>query len=288
VPIATNQFVSGLISRATVAIELAFLPLVMIPSVLMRGAAVVGAAGLHLGILFLMNVGNFPVIMLSSLVLFLPGPWVYDGVETMFGRLQRLMPTRIRVGAAHLIDVLASRSSTRPPVWTRGQRARGLSGALLVLTAVLAFATAVPTQWEGARPRGDLASLLRFLSLDQSWNMFSPDPARSDGWTVIPAKLVDGTAVDLLHGKPVDPRSERWSDPLYSRWVKVEERIASVDFSDYRLEYARYFCRTRNLHLRPGQVALDTFDVHYLERVIPPPGESAPQLRDITLWSHKC
>src|SRR5207244_11653181 len=88
--------------------------------------------------------------------------------------------------------------------------------------------TAGPSQRQGARPGGDLASLLRFLSLDQRWDMFSPDPARADGWTVIPAKLTDGTMIDLLSSRPADDLGERWSDPLYSRWVKVEERMAKI------------------------------------------------------------
>jgi hypothetical protein len=104
----------------------------------------------------------------------------------------------------------------------------------------------------------------------------------------IPATLADGTRSDLLTGGAADDSSERYSDPLYSRWAKVHERIASAGYSDYRLEYARHFCRTRNLHLRPGEVPLDTFEIHYVERVIRAPGEGPPTFRDITLWSHRC
>ena len=129
--------------------------------------------------------------------------------------------------------------------------------------------------------------LLRFFALDQRWDMFSPEPARSDGWIRVPAVLTD-TATDLVTNGPVDDSNERYSDPLYSRWTKINERIASVDYSDYRLEYARSICRTHNLHLGPGDVPITTFEIHSIERLIHPPGEGPPTFRDIMLWSHRC
>jgi hypothetical protein len=86
----------------------------------------------------------------------------------------------------------------------------------------------------------------------------------------------------------VDNSSERWSDPFYTRWTKVHERIGSAGYGDYRLEYGRYFCRVRNLHLRPGQVPLDTFDLFYKERVIRAPDEGPPVFNEYHLWNHKC
>jgi hypothetical protein len=116
--------------------------------------------------------------------------------------------------------------------------------------------------------------------------MFSPDPAQADGWMLAPAKLADGGTYDLLTGGPVST-APRWSDPLYTRWVKVFERIANSGYSDYRLEFGRSFCRLRNFHLQPGQSALDTFELIYIERTIHPPGE-APTLREYHIWSHQC
>ena len=57
--------------------------------------------------------------------------------------------------------------------------------------------------------------------------MFSPEPARSDGWMTMPAVLADGSKADLLWGDPVREGSERYSDPLYTRWTKVQERMAN-------------------------------------------------------------
>jgi hypothetical protein len=288
-PIATNLTLVAISTYWTLFVEHAFLFLAMLPSKIARVLAVLLGASLHLGILTLMNVGNFPVIMLSTLVLFLPAEWV-DRVATRIGGAlgRRVQPRALAYadGVAHEA-VRALPAPARLPIGAVTVERVGLSVALLGL-ATLAFATAVPRQWESVRPKGELGSLLRTLSVDQRWDMFSPDPARSDGWMMMPAVMADGSTMDLLTGGPVDDGSERYSDPLYTRWAKVQERIASTAYSDYRQEYARSFCRSRNLHLAPGEVPIKTFDVRYVERVIRPPGEGPPTFTDILLWSHRC
>ncbi|HEY6959222.1 MAG TPA: HTTM domain-containing protein [Candidatus Limnocylindria bacterium] len=284
-PIATDLVFAQAMSWGTLGVELLFLPLAMVPARLTRVLAAAGAAGLHLGILTLMNVGNFPVIMLSALVLFLPPEWI----ERSVARATSFVDVRARPTAVAVADGVAEAAVVPAPIVRSRAPVRGsLAGLSLVVVAACSFVTAVPAQLEAIRPTGDVASLLRFLSLDQRWDMFAPDPARSDGWLRIPATLADATRIDLVTNGPVDDRIERYSDPLYSRWTKVTERIASASYSDYRLEYARQFCRARNLHLVPGEVPLETFEIHYVERVIRPPGEGPPTFRDILLWSHRC
>jgi hypothetical protein len=153
---------------------------------------------------------------------------------------------------------------------------------------VAAFLTAVPSLAEGLRPSGDVASVLRSLSLDQRWDMFSPNAARSEGWMLAPATLADGTRLDLLSDRGADDRGERYSDPLYSRWTKVHERIASSFYAGYRSEYARHFCRTRNSHLGPGQSPLVSFELFYVERTIQAPEKGPPLISETKLWSQQC
>ena len=138
------------------------------------------------------------------------------------------------------------------------------------------------------RPSGDLASLLRSLSLDQRWDMFSPNAARGDWWLLAPATLADGTRFDLLSERAADDRSARYSDPLYTRWTKVHERIASSFYAGYRSAYARYFCRARNSHLAPGQSPLASFELFYVERTIQTPEKGPPLISETKLWSQQC
>jgi hypothetical protein len=288
--LATNVTLARITSWGTMAVELSFLPLTMlVPTRITRVIAVVLAAALLLGITVLMNVGNFPVIMLSSLVLFLPAQWVDDLVESVVSRFRmRLRPRVVALadGVAHgaaaaLPTPLALPAEAR-------EFKRRIGGGMLVAIATLALLNAVPAPLEAMRPKGQLLELLRFFALDQRWDMFSPEPARSDGWMRMPATLTDGTTLDLVTNGPERDSAERYSDPLYSRWTKINERIASLDYSDYRLEYARSICRTHNLHLGPDDVPIGTFEIHYVERLIHPPGEGPPTFRDILLWSHRC
>ena len=286
-PVATNPVLMRLISWGTIAVELGFIALAMSPSNITRVLAAIAAAGLHIGILLLMNVGNFPVIMLSALVLFLPPAWVRRVVERMrlvLFRLATRLPSRASRAWRILDDPL--RRPTAPSQPQATSLTRTLQFAGLAALALVVFATAVPRQLESLRPSGDLGKLMRSLSLDQRWDMFSPEPAQADGWMLGPARLADGTSFDLYTGGPVDNSGERYSDPLYTRWAKVHERIASSFYGDYRLEYGRYFCRVRNLHLQPGQSPLESFDLYYVERIV---RMGEPDVRnEYHLWNHKC
>jgi hypothetical protein len=257
--IAVDPTLSHLISWYTLAVELAFLLLVMIPSRLTRLIAAAAAGAMHIGILLLMNVGNFPLVMIAACVLFVPAEWIH-----------RLMRENVSVVPAT-------------------PRAHPRAAALLLpLLAAIVFVTAVPSWLDAIRPRGDIGRTLRSLSLDQRWDMFSPNAARSDGWLLAPATLADGTRLDLLSQRGADDRTERFSDPFYTRWTKVHERIASTFYAGYRSEYARHFCRTRNSHLGPGQSPLVSLELIYVERTIRAPGEGPPLISENTLWSQQC
>jgi hypothetical protein len=260
--IALDPTLSHLISWSTLAVELSFLPLSMIPFQRTRTIAALGAAAMQLGILFLMNVGNFPLVMLAACVLFIPPEWIHRVMRDAIG--PALATPRVR--------------RARPAA----------AGALLAITAAAAFVTAVPSEVEALRPSGDLGSLLRSMSLDQRWDMFSPNAARSDWWLLAPATLADGTRFDLLSDRGADDRSERYSDPLYTRWTKVHERIASGFYAGYRSAYARYFCRAHNSHLVPGQSPLASFELFYVERTIQAPEKGPPLISETKLWSQQC
>lgn len=258
---ALDPTASHLISWYTLAVELSFLPLAMIPFERTRSIAALGASAMQLGILALMNVGNFPLVMLAACVLFVPREWIH-----------RVMRDTVTLAAGPNVR------HARPRV----------AGVLLAITAAAAFVTAVPSEAEALRPNGDLASLLRSLSLDQRWDMFSPNAARSDGWLLAPARLADGARLDLLTDRGADDRSERYSDPLYTRWTKVHERIASSFYAGYRSAYARYFCRARNSHLAPGQSPLVSLELFYVERTIQAPEKGPPLISETRLWSQQC
>ncbi len=266
-PLARSVDLTRIATQLTLVTELAFLPLSFLPYIrrLGRIVAVLAAAGLHLSIVLFMNVGNFPLVMLAGLIPFLPAVWIHQLAE----RLR--LPGRERAIVA----------KTPTPRWTRA--AGGVGLALLALTI---FSTSLPAYAAVPRPSAVDQALL-YADLRQKWNMFAPNPATTDGWMRIPAVLADGTRIDLATGGPLGDEP-LYADPLYSRWTKVTEWIASPAGVPYREEYSRMYCRLRNLHLRPGQVPIESFDLIYYERAVPPPGGTPLPIRVITLNSHHC
>lgn len=286
-PVAGLIDLSRIATNVTLVTELAFLPLTFIPYLrrLGRLVAVVMAAGLHLSIAVFMNVGNFPLVMLAGLIPFLPAPWVREFVARL--RLPAAVASRMRMPAAIGARLRGPAAGERPIVVApRSGAWGGVASLALAVFALTVFSTSLPAYLAVPRP-APIDDVLRYADLVQKWNMFAPDPVTADGWMHIPAVLADGTQLDLATGgAPTD--APLFADPLYSRWTKVTEWIASPDGVPYRQEYSRMYCRLRNLHLRPGQSPIVSFDLVYYERQIPPPGGAPTPIRVITLNSHHC
>jgi hypothetical protein len=273
-PLARNAGLAQLATQLTVFAELTFLPLAFLPYLRRVGriVAVVTAAGLHVSILLLMNVGNFPLIMLAGLIPFLPPAWVARAVAQI----------RVPRALASLASIpVESRTPAAPDRLSSVAR-----GTALIALALLIFSTSLPAYMAVARPE-PIDRALQYANLLQKWNMFSPDPPTSDGWMHIPAVLADGTQIDLATGKGPSDEPLR-ADPFYSRWTKVTEWIASASNVAYREEYSRMYCRIRNLHLQPGQSPIVSFDLVYYERKVPRPGNLEQPPRQILLNSHQC
>ncbi|HEX6061641.1 MAG TPA: HTTM domain-containing protein [Candidatus Limnocylindria bacterium] len=283
-PVAGLVDLTRVATNLTLITELAFLPLAFIPYLrrLGRLVAVLMAAGLHLSIALFMNVGNFPFVMLAGLILFLPASWVRAIVARL--RLPTAIAARLRVPAAIGMGLDSSTPSGRPSVvrpWPGPW-----PGVALALLALTVFSTSLPAYIAVPRP-APVDEVLRYADLMQKWNMFAPNPVTADGWMHVPAVLADGTQIDLATGGPPSD-APLFADPLYSRWTKVTEWIASPDGVPYRQEYSRMYCRLRNLHLQPGQSPIVTFELIYYERQVPPPGGAPTPIRVITLNSHRC
>jgi len=86
---------------------------------------------------------------------------------------------------------------------------------------------------------------------DQTWDMFSPFPLKEDGWFLAPARLRDGSEVNLMQdGAPLrwkepDNLSSTFRDPL---WQKYLLNLWSPANSAHRAYYAAYLVRQWNEH----------------------------------------
>jgi hypothetical protein len=287
----------------TMLVELFFLPMVFFPVLQpwVRLLAVVAAAGLHVGIIALMNVGNFPIVMLALLLLFLPARWIERAVAAVpASRAASRFADRVVAHGIQRAPHLFAPARHEPLVRRPPAALPYVASAALVALAAATFASATPKVLGEAPREPQLVASLRYAGLEQRWDMFSPEPASADGWISARGVLADGTRVELIgdDGRPIPQRplvvradgpiEPRYADPLFSRWVKVYERIPRQDHEAFRLEFGRMFCRMRNLDLPAGASPLVSFDVTYVERLLQPPGSGPPVLRTHEVWSHAC
>jgi len=186
--------------------------------------------GFHLGIQLTMDIGSFPLVMLAAWSALIPGA-VWDWRQTLCLRTARQL---VEPG-------LIKRSRV---AWLRD-----LGCALaLVYVVMWNLRTTDFKRWERWFSR-DLNGIGFALRLDQFWTMFAPYPWLDDGWLVMPARLVDGTEVDLLNdGQPPtqekpDLCSARYKD---SRWQKHLGNLWMKSNTVHRDHMGRYLARQWN------------------------------------------
>lgn len=114
--------------------------------------------------------------------------------------------------------------------------------------------------------------IMRFLRLDQQWNMFSPYPLKEDGWFVIEGKLESGDVVNLYRfNKNLDGSKPDNVSDIYptQRWRKFMMNIWSNRFAKYRNNLANYYCKQWNIY-GSNNTYLETVNIKfYLEMSLP-------------------
>lgn len=203
--LGSSPSLCALLTFATLAIELAFAPLVLSPlrNGAARAIAATSAAALHLGIYALMRVGMFSFVMLAALCLFVPPS----------------LCRRIRAVA----------DGAPPSRWPPA-----LTPPLLALFALVALHALAP-RWT-PQP---LARLLGRLGVQERWTMFAPDPPCVDGYWAATARRRDGATVDPL--RELAPKMLPQRSLRYSRWFRL--RDAAADDPTLQMLLLQWFCR---------------------------------------------
>ncbi|MFO0743177.1 MAG: HTTM domain-containing protein [Labilithrix sp.] len=187
---------SPALTWGTLGIELAAPLLLFVPwqRDKLRVIAVALAFALHIGMLLTMRLDLFPWVMFACWGLFLPPPF-WDAVAR-------------RAGLRSFTTAPGARVDAHDRRWAP------------VLLGVLAAIIAWNVTELSSSPPPWLGTALRPFGLTQRWSMFSPDPARDDGWLVARARLAGGEEVDVLDGglpiraRPREKRDLRWRSYL--------------------------------------------------------------------------
>jgi hypothetical protein len=286
---------SGLLEVATwgtLALEF-FGPLLLFCPVATPGIRIVTATlfiGFQAGLGISIALGLMPWINSVMMFAFMPSIW-WDAVAGVPGmaRLGRLLPARDSTPSPR-----GPAGSTVPAVERRRswQRLCVEAFAGVCLVYVLAYNTV------GLFPEATFPeSLKRFghvLRINQHWAMFTPNSPRNDGWYVIPARLADGSVVNLTNGGALS-----WEKPpLISavhegrRWQVFQMRIALPIFQlpnrvHYRERYAEFLCRRWNADHPAGKHAV-TLEVIHIDEITPEDLSQPPTQVPRLLVRHQC
>lgn len=220
-------------------LEGAFALLVFAP-ILQPYLRTVGLAGgivLHLGIGVVMNVPNFPLVMLTSYLLLIDPRWLdwaapkyalippNDAAKAGAGCRATLtgIPAALGKGAYRGVSVLMLASVMGFVIWSN-----------ILSDDRLAIQLNVP-----AIPR-PVEDVMRATGLWQSWGMFAPNPLGFEGWFGLNGIFPDGFARDI---RSATGRPRYYVGPL-ARWGKLEENLMMRDKDDpVFIAWAAYLCQ---------------------------------------------
>jgi hypothetical protein len=252
-----------------------------------RMTVVIAFSALHLLIAATMSVGMFPLVAIVAACAFLPSafwdhaariagqraPALVRGVESLSSWLRP--PVRAR------LDPLPARPL---PALRRGATAV-FGAACMVLVLLCNVATFRPLPFPIPEKLQWITPMLR---LEQRWDMFA-SPLTAGGWFVIPARLTSGAEVDLATMKP----TISWDEPALvadtyanARWKKYFMNISIPPYSQHRLLFGRYLCRSWN-ETHPGAQNLEAFKIYFMRQAVEPWRKPYPAQKQM-LWQHEC
>ncbi len=157
---------------------------------------------------------------------------------------------------------------------------------LSILTVIdSSFMTSHSSTLNKIRLPGDFSTFRNIFRLDQSWNLFSPQPPNSYGWFVIPAKLENGEIVDLFSDQKAVSEAEPSNYAKHYRnyrWLKYLTSLSAGDaLAQEQLELmAGYYCRNN-----PDILNLD---IIYFQKTILLYEKPAATATKKKLWQHQC
>jgi hypothetical protein len=247
--------------------------------------------GFHLGILLCLHLGPFPYFSIVGWLVFLPSCFwekvgkplpAYRPIARLSEKLKRLA-ARLH-GSPWAFFLLPKKPPRVRLHWLTDILALVLIAYVLLLNLSSVrdkkYKITIPKQykWPGA-----------VLGLTQTWYMFAPDPPGEDGWYVIPAKLRDGSEVDIFKGSG----SPHWEKPKWvaatistERWRKYLEFISLIRSPDYRRYYGQYLCYQWNSRHSSDQEIV-SLEVIYIREKTLPQGQR-PETERVSLWQGEC
>jgi hypothetical protein len=147
--------------------------------------------------------------------------------------------------------------------------------------------------WGSGLPR-PIAMVGRALRINQTWRMFSPDPATAESWPVIEGRLANGETIDPLRNAPVLREKPELLSSVYPgfRWRLLLIGVASRPPSeeDVRvglLHLANHLCWRWNQR-HGGPEHLESLRISRAIEFTAPPGEPPAPFEMVTVQRRRC
>ncbi len=241
---------------------------------------------LFIGMGSTLNLGPFPWICSTALIVFIPS-WFWDKIKTMTKKISGIkIAFRIKSILINACDNrynLTKIKNNSKLIYKKysklqndSKNKRNFPGyiidAFAIFFIIFIFLWNVQALKIDAVP-DDIEPIAHVLRIDQLWNMFSPFPLKDDGWYVIEGRLKNNKTVDLIRdggtvsfGKPKNVASmyphERWRKYLMNLWNK--------DNVEHRKLYLSYLCRDWNKKHTGVNDKLEEIKMYFmLEKTLP-------------------
>ena len=257
--------------------------------------------GMHLGMAVTIRVGIFPIVVAVGFILFFQTP-VWDAVERLVARLGWSTPlARRRDRFESRVRSLQSLGAPlpRPAVSERIDRLRsadltaGLSRGRALFSTVLPSLFLVLILLSSAQSVGYAEvpdpgeDVLDVTEMDQSWQMFAPDPTHTTRWIVVSGALEDGTERDVFRDGEVSfdrpPRAET-TYPT-ARWRKYLKNVYAADNENHRSYLANYICADWN---RTHETGVETVTIYQLYERTNPYNGTVEAANEFELIEYDC
>ena len=224
----------------------------------------------HVQILFLMNIGMFAPIMLGAYLCCLNGTEVATALRGLGRALARL-----RIPPFKGMDFSAPIVPAEPPEsgWAYGRIGRWIVGTVVAWHIAAVAAWSIPDKdctYSFRKPAREMVGWwLKTTQTSQSWNMFAPNPIRTNVFLKVMITDQDGETWDMRTDAN-SPRHKEVPWLFYDRAGKITRRVLG-DGKWYQKWYARYHCR--QWALEHGGEAPEKVQLIKLWYRIPPPEE---------------
>ena len=246
----TNASTSVLRTMTYIAllIEAGFAILVFAPlfQPYLRRVGLITGALLHIGIGLVMNIPNFPLVMVISYLMLLDSGWM-DWID------RRLQPGEATSQATSDLPSASTQAArggclalllAMPRGMVQGAYRGVFACVLAALMGFIIWGNLLSNDRLAIRLNipalpGVMEANLRTIGLWQSWALFAPDPINYEGWFGVNGIYSNGDIRDIRSGYE---RPHWYSGPL-ARWGKLEENLMTKDKDDPLFSaWAAYNC----------------------------------------------